>query len=82
MVNSIKLESNNDIKTDKILFINSSLYFLLLLSINLLLDFLANGEFSIRVVFSSKVEILLSLLIPIPAILGGYLLTGRKDKDI
>ena len=51
---------------------------LLLLLINFLLDFLANGEFSIRVVFSSKVEILLSLLIPIPAILGGYLLTGRK----
>ncbi len=52
--------------------------FLLLLSINLLLDFLANGEFSIKVVFSSKAEILLSLLIPIPAILGSYLLTGRK----
>lgn len=52
--------------------------FLLLLSINLLLDFLANGEFSTRVVFSSKTEILLSLLIPIPAILGSYLLTGRK----
>ena len=52
--------------------------FLLLLSINFLLDFLANGEFSIRVVFSSKVEILLSLLIPIPAILGSYLLTERK----
>lgn len=52
--------------------------FLLLLSINLLLDFLANGEFSIKVVFSSKTEILLSLLIPIPAILGSYLLTGRK----
>ena len=52
--------------------------FLLLLSINLLLDFLANGEFSIKVVFSSKAEILLSLLISIPAILGGYLLTGRK----
>ena len=51
---------------------------LLLLSINLLLDFLANGEFSIKVVFSSKAEILLSLLIPIPAILGSYLLTGRK----
>lgn len=56
--------------------------FFLLLSINVLLDFLANGEFSIRVVFPSKAEILLSLLIPIPAILGGYLLTGRKDKDI
>ena len=56
--------------------------FLLLLSINFLLDFLANGEFSTRVVFSSKVEILLSLLIPIPAILGSYLLTGRKNKDI
>ena len=54
--------------------------FLLLLSINFLLDFLANGEFSIRVVFSSKVEILLSLLIPIPAILGGYLLTGRRIR--
>nr|DAO44600.1 MAG TPA: hypothetical protein [Caudoviricetes sp.] len=54
------------------------MYFLLLLSINLLLDFLANGEFSTRVVFSSKTEILLSLLIPIPAILGSYLLTGRK----
>lgn len=52
--------------------------FLLLLSINLLLDFLANGEFSIKVIFSSKAEILLSLLIPIPAILGSYLLTGRK----
>lgn len=52
--------------------------FLLLLSINLLLDFLANGEFSIKVVFSSKAEILLSLLIPISAILGSYLLTGRK----
>ena len=52
--------------------------FLLLLSINLLLDFLANGEFSIKVVISSKAEILLSLLIPIPAILGSYLLTGRK----
>lgn len=52
--------------------------FLLLLSINLLLDFLANGEFSIKVVFSSKAEILLSLLIPIPAILGSYLLTERK----
>lgn len=52
--------------------------FLLLLSINLLLDFLANGEFSIKVVFSSKAEILLSLLIPTPAILGSYLLTGRK----
>ena len=52
--------------------------FLLLLSINLLLDFLANGEFSIKVVFSSKAEILLSLFIPIPAILGSYLLTGRK----
>lgn len=52
--------------------------FLLLLSINLLLDFLANGEFSIKVVFSSKAEILLSLLIPILAILGSYLLTGRK----
>lgn len=52
--------------------------FLLLLSINLLLDFLANGEFSIKVAFSSKAEILLSLLIPIPAILGSYLLTGRK----
>ncbi|WP_227411664.1 hypothetical protein, partial [Haemophilus parainfluenzae] len=64
--------------TDKILFINGFLYFLLLLSINLLLDFLANGEFSTRVVFSSKTEILLSLLIPIPAILGSYLLTGRK----
>lgn len=76
------MESNNDIKTDKILFINSSCFFLLLLSINVLLDFLANGEFSIRVVFPSKAEILLSLLIPIPAILGGYLLTGRKDKDI
>ena len=69
-MNTIKLESNNDIETDKILFINGSLYFLL--------DFLANGEFSIRVVFSSKAEILLSLLIPIPAILGSYLLTGRK----
>ena len=55
-----------------------SCIFLLLLSINLLLDFLANGEFSTRVVFSSKTEILLSLLIPIPAILGSYLLTGRK----
>ena len=76
------MESNNDIKTDKILFINSSCFFLLLLSINVLLDFLANGEFSIRVVFPSKAEILLSLLIPIPAILDGYLLTGRKDKDI
>ena len=53
-------------------------FFLLLLSINVLLDFLANGEFSIRGVFSSKTEILLSLLIPIPAILGSYLLTGRK----
>ena len=69
-MNTIKLESNNDIETNKI--------FLLLLSINLLLDFLANGEFSIKVVFSSKAEILLSLLIPIPAILGSYLLTGRK----
>ena len=77
-MNTIKLESNNDIETDKILFINGFLYFLLLLSINLLLDFLANGEFSIRVVFPSKAEILLSLLIPIPAILGSYLLTGRK----
>jgi len=77
-MNTIKLESNNDIETDKILFINGFLYFLLLLSINLLLDFLANGEFSTRVVFSSKTEILLSLLIPIPAILGSYLLTGRK----
>ena len=77
-MNTIKLESNNDIETDKILFINGFLYFLLLLSINVLLDFLANGKFSIRVVFSSKTEILLSLLIPIPAILGSYLLTGRK----
>ena len=54
--------------------------FLLLLSINLLLDFLANGEFSIKVVFSSKAEILLSLLIPIPAILGGYLSYRKKIR--
>ena len=57
-------------------------FYLLMVPCIFLLDFLANGEFSIRVVFPSKAEILLSLLIPIPAILGGYLLTGRKDKDI
>lgn len=53
-------------------------FYLLMVPCIFLLDFLTNGEFSIRVVFSSKAEILLSLLIPIPAILGGYLLTGRK----
>lgn len=52
--------------------------FLVFISLNLLLDFLVNGVFSIRVIFSSKSEMLLSFLIPIPPILGSYFLMKRK----
>ena len=59
-----------------------SCLFLLFISLNLLLDFLVNGVFSIRVIFSSKSEMLLSFLIPIPTILGSYFLMKRKSEKM